>query len=210
MAQDGKCGIYGFRNSLNGKWYIGQSVNIKERIRSHKAALNANYHNNEHLLRAWKKYGELSFEVLILEECNQDMLDIRETAWIAHYKSTIREFGYNLLSGGGGLKRHSEESKKKLSLKTKGRKGKPMSEETKKKLSLINKGRKHSEETKRKISEATKNQSKETREKINKANKERMQFPESRKKQSEIAKNQWHKIKSAGFNNPKEYINFIT
>jgi len=34
MAQDGKCGIYGFRNSLNGKWYIGQSVNIKERIRS--------------------------------------------------------------------------------------------------------------------------------------------------------------------------------
>jgi group I intron endonuclease len=209
MAQDGKCGIYGFRNSLNKKWYIGQSVNIKERIRSHKAALNAGYHNNEHLLRAWKKYGEISFEILILEECNQDMLDIRETAWISYYKSTIREFGYNLLSGGGGLKRHSEESKNKLSLKTKGRKGKPMSEETKKKLSLINKGRKHSEETKRKISEASRNQSKESREKINKANRERMQSPELRKKQSEIAKKQWHEIKSAGFNNPKEYINSI-
>jgi group I intron endonuclease len=209
MAQDGKCGIYGFRNSLNKKWYIGQSVNIKERIRSHKAALNAGYHNNEHLLRAWKKYGEISFEILILEECNQDMLDIRETAWISYYKSTIREFGYNLLSGGGGLKRHSEESKNKLSLKTKGRKGKPISEETKKKLSLINKGRKHSEETKRKISEASRNQSKESREKINKANRERMQSPELRKKQSEIAKKQWHEIKSAGFNNPKEYINSI-
>jgi len=34
MAQDGKCGIYGFRNSLNGKWYIGQSINIKERMQS--------------------------------------------------------------------------------------------------------------------------------------------------------------------------------
>ena len=209
MAQDGKCGIYGFRNSLNRKWYIGQSVNIKERIRSHKAALNAGYHNNEHLLRAWKKYGEISFEILVLEECHQDMLDIRETAWISYYKSTIREFGYNLLSGGGGLKRHSEESKKKLSLKTKGRKGKPMSEETKKKLSLINKGRKHSEESKRKISEASRSQSKETREKINKANIERMKSPELRKKQSEIAKKQWHEIKSAGFNNPKEYINSI-
>jgi len=58
MAQDGMCGIYGFRNSINGKWYIGQSVNIKERIRAHKAALNSSYHNNEHFLRAWKKNEE--------------------------------------------------------------------------------------------------------------------------------------------------------
>ena len=209
MAQDGKCGIYGFRNSLNRKWYIGQSVNIKERIRSHKAALNAGYHNNEHLLRAWKKYGEISFEILVLEECHQDMLDIRETAWISYYKSTIREFGYNLLSGGGGLKRHSEESKKKLSLKTKGRKGKLVSEETKKKLSLINKGRKHSEEAKRKISEASKNMSKESRERIKEKNKERMQSKEYKQQQSLASQKLWQNVKSLGFKNLKLYKDSI-
>jgi len=209
MAQDGKCGIYGFRNSLNGKWYIGQSINIKERIRSHKAALNAGYHNNEHLLRAWKKYSEVSFDVLILEECNQDMLDIRETAWILHYKSTIREFGYNLLSGGGGFKKHSEESKRKISLTTKGRKRKPLSEETKNKLSLINKGRKHSEEAKRKISDASKNMSKESRERIKEKNKERMQSEEYKKQRSLASKKLWQNVKSSGFTNLKLYKDSI-
>jgi len=196
MAQDGKCGIYGFRNSINGKWYIGQSVNIKERIRAHKSALNAGYHNNEHFLRAWKKYGEAFFDVLILEECNQDMLDTRETAWIAYHKSTIREFGYNLLSGGGGLKKHSEESKRKLSLKTKGRKGKPLSEETKIKLSLINKGKKHTPDAIRKIAIASQNMTPESREKIKRNLIEIYKDPERRKKQSEYAKKRWEKHKS--------------
>jgi len=198
MAQDGMCGIYGFRNSINGKWYIGQSVNIKERIRAHKAALNSSYHNNEHFLRAWKKYGESSFDVLILEECNQDMLDKRETAWIGYYKSNIREFGYNLLSGGGNLKRHSDESKRKLSIKLKGRKGKPLSEETKRKLSQINKGKKHTPEAIRKISLASQNMTSESREKIKRNLIEIYKDPERRKKQSEYAKKRWEKHKAKG------------
>lgn len=59
-------------------------------------------------------------------------------------------------------KRHTEETKRKLSNANKGKlKGKPRSEETKRKISIAlkgrtspNKGKKHSEETKKKMSES--------------------------------------------------------
>ena len=56
-------------------------------------------------------------------------------------------------------KHHSEEAKRKMSKKLKGRiswnKGKKLSEETKRKIGEASKGRKHSEEAKRKIGEAS-------------------------------------------------------
>lgn len=48
----------------------------------------------------------------------------------------------------------SNETKRKISLANKGKKGKPCSEETKKKLSESNKGKKLSEKTKTKMSKA--------------------------------------------------------
>lgn len=30
------CGIYGIHNLANGKWYVGQAVNIKKRWTSHR------------------------------------------------------------------------------------------------------------------------------------------------------------------------------
>lgn len=56
-------------------------------------------------------------------------------------------------------KPHSEETKRKIGMRTKGNKsftGRKHSEETKKKLSLVSKGHKCSEEQKRKISESMK------------------------------------------------------
>ena len=53
--------------------------------------------------------------------------------------------------GAGGLKGHTEETKRKMS---ESRKGKTLSDETKKKISEANKGIQHSDETKMKISEA--------------------------------------------------------
>jgi predicted GIY-YIG superfamily endonuclease len=32
FAQSACCGIYGLRNKLNGKWYVGQSLDIRARL----------------------------------------------------------------------------------------------------------------------------------------------------------------------------------
>lgn len=45
-------GIYAIHNKINGKFYIGQSVNIQYRWKQHKNALKSNKHENKHLQSA--------------------------------------------------------------------------------------------------------------------------------------------------------------
>ena len=45
-------------------------------------------------------YGALNFKFEILERCEEKDLNERECYWIAHFKSTEREFGYNIQAGG--------------------------------------------------------------------------------------------------------------
>ena len=73
-------GIYQIRNLVNGKVYIGSSLNIYRRCRDHKCALRGQYHFNEHLQRSWNKYGEegFIFEVLQLIEDEVDLLDTEQ------------------------------------------------------------------------------------------------------------------------------------
>ena len=60
-------GIYKIINKTNGKYYVGSSVNLSQRIYSHRSALNNSRHYNEHLQKAWNKYGKENFEFLIIE-----------------------------------------------------------------------------------------------------------------------------------------------
>ena len=99
-------GIYQIRNLLNGKIYIGQSMDIEKRWSTHRAELKHNYHHNIHLQSAWNKYGEESFEFSIIEECNMDQLDQREIYWISIFNSY--ENVYNLTSGGGNTESFSK------------------------------------------------------------------------------------------------------
>ena len=92
-------GIYQIKNLLNGKVYIGQSVDIEKRWSTHKAELKNNYHYNIHLQNAWNKYGEDNFEFSIIEECDMDELNAREIFWISKLNSC--NSGYNLTTGGG-------------------------------------------------------------------------------------------------------------
>jgi len=165
-------GIYGIRNTVNGKWYIGQSSNLEKRIRRHFSSLRGNRHYNLHLQRAFGVYEESAFEWKILEECSEDNIDDRERTWIAFYKSDQKEFGYNDQSGGHAMKRYSEESRRKMSLSHIGKispyRGIKRSEVTRQKISEAlrvlalsgrppsHTGKKHSEETKRRISLAKK------------------------------------------------------
>lgn len=145
-------GIYGIKNTVSGKWYIGQTTNLLKRIYGHSSKLINGKHNNAHLQSSFNKYGRDSFEFHVLEECGADMLDIRERAWIVYYKSSDREFGYNKDCGGNLKKVLSEETKRKVAAASKGHK---MPEKTRVALYSSNKGRKLSEEYKKQVAEKT-------------------------------------------------------
>ena len=146
-------GIYKITNKLNGKVYIGQSIDIDTRWRQH-----INAKDDMLIHKSIQKYGAENFSFEILLECPAEMLNDWERDMIALY-DCISPNGYNLTEGGGGCK-CSEETRLKMSEAKKGKtswnKGIPCSEEHKRKLSEANKGHHISEEQKRKISEANK------------------------------------------------------
>lgn len=87
------CGIYQIRNKVNGKVYVGSSVNVRRRWVEHRRDLRRGNHYNQHLQRAWNKYGESSFEFLLVEECGEELLEDNENRWLQAKKP---EWVYNL------------------------------------------------------------------------------------------------------------------
>lgn len=106
MSKERICGIYKIVNELNNKMYIGQSINIYERWRHHKIQLRHDKHHNSHLQNAWNKYGEQNFQFVIIEECSESVLDVREIYYITKYNTFVHSKnakGYNLSIGGEGI-----------------------------------------------------------------------------------------------------------
>lgn len=107
-------GIYSITNLINGKKYIGQSINIENRFVRHKCELRKNRHVNRHLQASWNKYGEKNFKFNIIETCTKESLNNRENYWINYY-NTLNN-GYNLDEGGNGISgyKHSKEEISKM------------------------------------------------------------------------------------------------
>ena len=61
------CGIYKIVNRINQHYYVGSSKNIPFRWTRHKKALKSSSHHSRRLQRAWNKYGEESFEFIVVE-----------------------------------------------------------------------------------------------------------------------------------------------
>ena len=88
-------GIYKVTNKINGKVYIGQSVDIGRRWRQHMTAEDDIYFH-----KAIQKYGVENFEWEVIEQCKKKDLDEREIYWIEYYDSFNK--GYNCTKGGEG------------------------------------------------------------------------------------------------------------
>lgn len=89
-------GIYKITNKINGKVYIGQSVDITTRW---KQEINAAKRGEQYpLYRAFRKYGIENFDFSILEECPTKKLDERERFYIKKFNSV--NDGYNIQYGG--------------------------------------------------------------------------------------------------------------
>ena len=90
--------VYRISNLIDGKSYIGISIDYVARWKQHKRALRNNKHCNRKLQNAWNKYGEESFEFQVIEKCAYlDCFD-EEIKFIALFNSY--ENGYNLTRGG--------------------------------------------------------------------------------------------------------------
>lgn len=141
-------GIYEIKNLVNGKVYIGQSIDIEERFRSHKLR-----ESNTHLKNAFKKYGLENFSFSILKECKKEDLSFYEHWYIIANCSFDGRYGYNKTLGGEEYTIHNQETLLKISKRTK--EGLAKSEKVKEyhKRQI---GQKRSEETKKKQSEAAK------------------------------------------------------
>ena len=171
--------IYCYTNKINGKKYVGQTINFNTRHQQH--CYNSFYENsidyNLPFHRAIRKYGIENFEINILKEnlTSQCLLNFWESYYIDKFDSLAKnQKGYNLASGGsngnplaGKTDEELAEISRKISEAHKGEKhpmyGKKLSEETRAKQSEAHKGEKHpmygknhSEETRAKMSEAKK------------------------------------------------------
>lgn len=111
-------GIYSYKNKINGKRYIGQSINITRRKYMHEynATHNKTTEYNSQFHKALRKYGYDNFDFEILEECSKEELNEREIYWIKYYSSYKN--GYNATPGGenGTSQKHEKNGRALLKL----------------------------------------------------------------------------------------------
>lgn len=166
-------GVYSIKNIVNGKRYIGSTTkSFRRRWQQHRNALRSGTHSSQYLQNSWDKYGERSFSFSIVRRCQPDVCLSCEQFFIDRFKCYMFKYGYNrrpIADSNYGVT-FGPTTRQKLSI---AKKGVPKSIEHRRKISdaLRGKkksaqhvsnmvksllGRKLSEETKSKISVASK------------------------------------------------------
>lgn len=93
-------GIYKITNQLNGKVYIGQSVDLHTRLTNHiKASLGITGNIAHQLVHdVMKENGLDNFTFEVVEKCEKEQLNKKEKLWIETCSSDT--YGYNKTTGG--------------------------------------------------------------------------------------------------------------
>lgn len=163
----GKYKVYVHVNKINGKIYIGQTCNSLSVRAGRKSGIG--YKHSTHFYNAIQKYGWDNFEhIILIDGLSLEMANIIEEELIKKYNSMDRKIGYNMMSGGKNKIRRQEVTDR-----------------------IAEKNRHPSEETRRKISIASKKRktTPELVERIRQANLGKKRTPEQRKRISEGHKN---------------------
>jgi hypothetical protein len=128
-------GIYGIRNLIDGKMYVGQAQvlscqkGVYDRCKAHYGLLQRGK-DTRHLQHAWDKYGSDAFVFEVLMLCANEECCENEENLIRELRTWERSHGYNLdkrARGAGAKTRetiermHSPEGRRKRSIAMKGR-----------------------------------------------------------------------------------------
>lgn len=140
-----KSGIYKITSPTN-RVYVGQSINVYERINCYKTLKNCS--GQHKLYNSFLKYGVINHTFKIIELCDKTELNKRERYWQEYYDVIKSGLNCMLVGFDEVPKVYSKEVKMKMSLKSSGRK---QSAEQIKKRVESKKGYRHSQETKDKI-----------------------------------------------------------
>lgn len=117
-------GIYKIVNKIDGKYYVGSSCNILDKITGrfcrHKKQLNIGNHHSIFLQRAWNKYGSENFEFVIVEIVNDKSILLQKEQYYLSLAEKEKNNCYNMRfnASGGNLRKESIE-KMSSSLKMK-------------------------------------------------------------------------------------------
>lgn len=103
-----KC-VYGIKNKVNGKMYIGSTKNLRSRRYQHYSKLKGNYHRNKELQKDYNKYGKENFEFVIIKKV-KDEIDLIKTE---RKEIGSRENIYNII----GNYKSENENKNTLNIK---------------------------------------------------------------------------------------------
>lgn len=148
-----KSGIYSIRNLISGRVYVGSSLNIKVRWKSHRFNLRNGKHPGKAMQQSWDKHGEAVFEFSILELVERpENLIAAEQRWIDELGACDPKLGFNVSPTAGnclGVK-HSAETKARQS---EIRRGKPKSPEHRKAIGDAHRGRTIPEERRKRVAD---------------------------------------------------------
>ena len=93
--------IYKITNEITNQNYVGQTIDINRRKKTHLSMLRNNNHYNPKLQASWNRYGEENFSFVFwtFENITPEQLDELECEYIEKYNGLSD--GFNLVPGGG-------------------------------------------------------------------------------------------------------------
>ena len=153
--------IYKITCIENSKYYIGSTVNKRQRWARHRKDLRENRHKNRNMQMSWNKYGEQSFVFEVIEEVSDpNMLMVVEQHYLDDCVGHTDGVNYNKFADSPWRGKFGPEApmygritpqyvREKISASLSGQNhpnwGKPRSEETKAKITASNKAYPHNE-----------------------------------------------------------------